>query len=204
MATFTATLRVRGFAELDRSLSRLPDIVEERIMRDALEASGDIILKAAQENIHSRTGKTAADIRMEIQQEKHDQFVAAVGGTFKGSTGRAYILRWLEFGTRPHAVVAGAPGRRDARRAIRALRSVNRPETAARLRRSIREGSVTFKRALKLPGGVLRASAQHPGTRSQSPLTRALVEQGDRALKVFGQTTWAGIRAWVPVIRAGG
>src|SRR5262245_42813224 len=107
MAAITVTVRVRGFQELDRALARLPDIVEERVVRDALEQSGGIILRAAQSNVDSRTGKTARDIRMEIQQPKHDEGVVAIGATTRGGAGRAHILRWLELGTRAHKIVAG-------------------------------------------------------------------------------------------------
>jgi HK97 gp10 family phage protein len=215
MATFEAKIEVRGLKELDRTLARLPDVVEEAITRKALEACGELIRLAAVNNIHSRSGRTAADIRAEVQQPKRDQGVVAVGGTFQGTTGRACVLRWLEFGTRAHKIVAGTQGRRDLRRALRALRVVSRLGHSARvqqellaraagIRRANREGGIRFKRGLKLGGGVFRASANHPGTVSQSPLTRALFENGERALKVYGETIWDGIKRAVPVIRAGG
>src|SRR4030095_7456954 len=110
MAAFTMQIEVKGVAELDRMLKRLPDIVEQRLMREALEVGGELVRKAAAANIHSRAGRTAADIKVEIQQPENDEGVAGIGGTFRGTVGRAFVLRWLEFGTPPHPLVGRSPG----------------------------------------------------------------------------------------------
>jgi HK97 gp10 family phage protein len=207
MAAVKATIHVKGLAELDRMLKRLPDIIEERIMRDALEVGGEMLRKAAVSNIHSRSGRTAADIKVEIQQPKNDEGVAAVGGTIRGGVGRAFVLRWLEFGTRPHIVLGGAEDRRQARKAARALRRIGNREAALALQRGLRSGAITMRRALKLPGGIFRASAGKKNPifmAAQSPLTRALIENFDDVLKVVGETTWKGIVRAVPTIKAGG
>jgi HK97 gp10 family phage protein len=204
MATFKATIEVRGLAELDRMMKRLPDIVEERIMRDALEVGGEVLRKAAVGNIHSRSGRTAADIKVEIQQPKEDQGVAAIGGTFRGKVGRAYILRWLEFGTKPHKVVGGAEDRRLARKAARALRRIGDKAAARAFQLGLLRGDIKVRRALKLPGPIFRRSANSPGMASQSPLTRALIDNFDRTLKLVGETIWKGIVRSVPMIKAGG
>jgi hypothetical protein len=196
MAAITATIQIKGLRELDAILSTLPDAVEEWITFDALTASGALIRKAAQDNINSRTGRTAADIRAEVQvMPTQHQGVVAVGGTRMGRTGRAHVLRWLEFGTKskPGKILAGASGRREGRRAVRALRAIGRGELAAALRRGLREGSVTVKRAMTLPGGLLRASVKHRGISAQSPLTRALLDHADAALKMYKDTMWRGI-----------
>lgn len=196
MANLSASIQIRGLKEIDAALRGLPDEVSGPIIESALAEAGEVIRRAAVENIDSRTGKTAADLRVEVQIEAaNNQGVAAVGGTSKGSTGRAHVLRWLELGTKPHKIVAGAQDRRDARRAARALRSIGDRNAATALRRGVRDGSIRVRRALSLPGGVFRAAVSHPGSRPESPLTRALAEQGNRAIAVFRERLWQGIVA---------
>lgn len=197
MPPVTASIQVRGLKQLDALLARLPDEVEGAIMEAALREAGEVIHRAAQDNIRSRTGRTAADLRMEVQVEPgRRQGVAAIGGTRKGTTGRAHVLRWLEFGTKAHVIVAGEQDRRDARRAARALRAIGETGAARALRRGVRAGTIRTRRALKLPNGLFRAIANHPGMRAQSPLTRALAEQGDTALRVFRDGLWSRIVAF--------
>lgn len=43
------------------------------------------------------------------------------------------------------------------------------------------------KRALKLPGGYIRAAAEHPGTKGQPYLTKALAESGPEVERMFRQ-----------------
>jgi hypothetical protein len=196
MAEFAASINVRGLRELDAALRQLPEDVAGAIMADALAAGGDVVRVAAAGNIHSQTGKTAADIRVEVQNEPAKlQGAAGVGGTRRGRDGRAHVLRWLEFGTsdsKKGPIRAGAQDRRDARRAVRALRSIGDRAAASALRARILEGT-GVRRALKLPGGIFRASATHHGIKGQSPLTRALAEAGDHAIKVFRDSLWRGI-----------
>lgn len=194
---FEVSFKVRGFAALDRALARLPDEVEDAISEAALREGGRVILAAAQANINSRSGRTAADLRMEVQVEPaRQQGIAAIGGTRTGRTGRAHVLRWLEYGTGEHPIVAGRPGQRLARRAGRALRAIGERAASLELRRAIREGRVTFKRALKIPGFPLRASALHRGSRAFSPLTRALGENAEPALKAYKNEIWRGVVAY--------
>lgn len=198
MAAFEASIQVLGLKELDAALRALPVEVAGPILVDALTVTGDLIRQAAAGNIHSRTGATAADIRVEVQSQPAEASgVAGIGGTQKGRSGRAHVLRWLEFGTKPHAVIAGAQDRRDAQKAARALRRLGDTAAAAALRRGLRAGTITTRHALKLPGGLFRASAgkKNPiSARAQSPLTRALAENSDRAIKVFADRLWEGIR----------
>ena len=197
MAQLTASIHVRGLKELDAALAKLTDEVTERIMGQALAAAGEVIRRAAADNIDSRTGRTAADIRMEIQQPAPTEGVAAIGGTVRGTTGRAHVLRWLEFGTRSASkpIVAGARARRVLKTKIRRAIRNRDIESAITLAKGAK-----IKRALALPWG-LRASAKHRGIKPEAPLTRALAEHGDRALKVFRDTLWAGIVATAQRVR---
>jgi len=196
MAAFSGSIQITGFRELDAALRALPIEVAGPIMEDSLAEAGEIVRRAAVANIHRRTGATAADIRVEVQnQPAKTQGVAGIGGTRKGNGSRAHVLRWLEFGTKPHVIVGGAGDRRQARKAGRALRSIGNAAAAAKLRADLRSGAVTTRRALKLPGGAFRALVHHPGMKNQSPLTLALADSGDKALKAFRDSLWAGIAA---------
>src|SRR5437667_8508169 len=102
MAEIVASVQIHGLRELDATLRRLPDEVAGPIITTALTEAGETIRNAAAGNIHSRTGRTAADIRVELQvHPEQASGVAAIGGTL-GQAGRARILRWLELGTRAH------------------------------------------------------------------------------------------------------
>lgn len=196
MAEVFASIKVQGLEELDAALRDLPDEVSGPIMQSALLAGGEVIRKAAAANIHSRTGRTAADIRVAVQvQAERAEGAAAIGGTVKGKTGRAHILRWLEFGAKPHKIVAGKKSRRQARKAARVLARLD-VAAALAFAKGISSGRFTHAKALKLPGGIgPKASANHPGIAPQSPLTRALADQGERSIRIFIDVLWSGISA---------
>jgi len=202
MAQIVAGIQIIGLEQLDAILRDLPDHVSGPIMHDALTAAGGFIRDAAAGNIHSRSGRTAADLRVEVQTKPAQASgVAAVGGTVTGTTGRAHVLRWLEFGARGKRhggqgwpIVAGKKSRRDFKKALKALSRLD-VGAAVAFRKGLASGRFRHAKSLKLPGGIFRASAKHPPLSPQSPLTRALAEQGDRAIAVFRDRLWAGIRA---------
>lgn len=206
MAEIRRAVAVHGLPELDAALKALPVEVASLLMEQALTAAGTFIRDAAAANIHSRSGRTAADLRVEVQVDPAgNQGAGAIGGTTAKKTGRAYVLRWLEFGAGPHVIKAGEPERRQGRRVIRALRRAGDLEAVAAIRLGLRGGQIRVKRALRLPGGIFRAAVNHPGVTPQSPLTRALAEQGAQAIRVFQDTLWAGIErfaARVPKVKA--
>jgi hypothetical protein len=197
----TATLEIKGGAELDAMLRKLPEDVAGPIMQAALAAAGDVVRLAIATNIHSRTGKTAADVRVQVQIHPEDNAgVAGIGGTRKGGDARGWVLRLLEFGARGKKkggkgwdIVGGETDRRLARKAQRALRKTGNAAAAAAIREGLATGSITARRALKLPGNIFRARAHHPGFAGQSPMTRGLAESAGRVLDVFRRMLWEGI-----------
>jgi hypothetical protein len=205
-----ASLTVRGLDELDAMLRTLPDEVAGPIMQAALTAAGELIQRAAAGNVHSRTGKTAADIRVQVQvHPEQASGVAAIGGTRRGADARGWVLRLLEFGARgkKHGnkgwdIVGGSTDQKLARKAIRALRRTGQATAAAALRFGVSEGDISTRRALKLPGNVFRARAHHPGFAPQAPLTRALAESASAAVEVFSTTLWQRLTQHVDTVRA--
>jgi hypothetical protein len=212
MAELTATIEVRGLDALDAMLRALPQEIAGPILRDALAAAGEVVRAAAAANIHSRSGKTAADLRVQVQVHPEDASgVAAIGGTRAGPTARGYVLRFLEFGARGKRhggrgwdIKGGTSDKRLAAKAVRALRRTGQGAAAAALRRGLRTGDITARRALKLPGNVFRTAVHHPGYAAQSPLTIALAESGSRALEVFKTTLWNRLAAAVDRRRVAG
>lgn len=192
MASLTASIEIQNLDTLDDWLRQLPLDVSTTIMRDALGAGGEVIRSAAAANIHSRTGATAADLRVEVQV-KDVAGAAAVGGTSQGTKGRNHVLRWLEFGTKAHVITPNRPSNRTIRRALSALDRA----AAAALSRGLASGQIRRgKGALAWRGGRHPIKGvKHPATAPQSPLTRAIAEHGDECIKVFTDSLWSGIIA---------
>jgi hypothetical protein len=189
MAEFTASVEVYGLKALDEALRQLPIEVAGPIMEAALRAGGEVIRAGAVQNIRSRTGATAADLRVQVQVQPPDAGAAGIGGTTKGRSARGHVLRWLEFGTKAHREVAGAKTRRIFKKVTRKLARVD-PAAAVML---IKRGSGAAH-ALAF-GGHVYGAVNHPGIAGQSPLTRALAEQGDAAIAAFRDRLWSGIVA---------
>lgn len=207
MADVSATFRVEGLASLDAALRDLSKEVAGPIMQTALEEAGEVIRREAANNIHSRSGRTAADLRVTVQVEpEKTRGVAAVGGTVKGRTGREYVLRFLEFGTLPHKIVGGSTDRKLANKATRALKRMGNKDAIKLLRGGIRSGDIKVRRALKFGGGagIFRRAVNHPGIAPQAPLTRALAEHGERATQVLMAAIWREIKATVARLPKGG
>lgn len=195
MAEITATITVQNLDTLDEWLRRLPQDVAGALMAEALKGGGEVVRAAAVSNIHSRSGKTAADLRVEVQVKPDEPAgVAAIGGSRQGKGGRAHILRWLEFGTKAHPIKPFRPSNRTIRKAVSGLAAIDRSAAAALL------SGLASGRIRRVKGGLFWRGAKHPlkglthpPTAPQSPLTRALAEHGDRAIAVWADTLWDGI-----------
>lgn len=163
MATVSATIKVRGVKELARAFDALDAEVRGPIMRNGLEAGGTIVKDAAVANIHSRTGLTAKDIRLDVHvSEEQSGGIAGVGAPT-----RSYILRWLEFGTKAHDIP----------------RKIKQAWRATKKRR----------RGLALASGTVRTRVTHKGIRPQAPLTAALADNANAALDAFGEVFRDGV-----------
>src|SRR5262249_19677773 len=113
---------------------------------------------ASAANIHSRTGKTARDLRVVVQEPENNEGAAAVG-----AAKRNYVVRFLEFGARGKktggqgwTIKGGATDTREARRAARALRVSGNPLGARTFTAALRSGSISVRKNLKLPNGLIR------------------------------------------------
>lgn len=156
---------VRGFDELDKALRDLPKEVQTRIMEPAIRAGGTIIKRGVVRRLHRRTGQTAAAIEVSTRTEGAVA-VASIGAS--AASKRAFVLNFVERGTRAHAIAATGK----------------------------RKGGQPVKRgplALAGRGFGPRRKVKHPGTAEQSPMRRALAEDGPAAVKVLGQELYDGM-----------
>jgi hypothetical protein len=158
----TVTIQVEGLTTIDAALRELPRALQHEILGDSLSGAGEVLSHGIAELIRSRSGKTVADLRVEVQVRDDDVAGAAAVGE---KASRTYVLRFLEFGTRPHLIpkknrtLRGAPAKHPA-----------------------------F-------GGRVFSRIHHPGTHAQAPMRLALANRGEEAIKVFAQRAWDGIVA---------
>jgi hypothetical protein len=165
MAT-TATIEVQGLETLELALRNLEEGVRGPILEEALFAAGDVLRRGIVEKLHGQSGRTAHDVRVEVQLNAVEVSGAAgIGGTI-GKQGRGHILRFLERGTAAHVIP----------RQTRAVRRAGRP------RKMLSFGGKAFVRV------------NHPGMRAQAPMRLTIASHGPASITQFGKTAWEGIR----------
>lgn len=151
---------VRGLRELDEAMRKLPVALQEQMMQPALLAGGETLRKGMQRRVPRRSGATSGSI------EVTDPKVGPRSGTVKvGSTKRAYVLRFLEFGVKTHAIVAA--GLRKGKRASWGKRAL---------------ASQSF--------GPKARVKQHPGVRAQHPMQQTVEQDGPAAVRAFGTSLY--------------
>jgi hypothetical protein len=168
MAT-TATIEVQGLATLELALRDLEEAVRGPILQEGLLAAGEVLRRGIIEKLHGRSGRTAHDVRVEVQLNAAEiSGAAGIGGT-TGKGGRGHILRFLERGTAAHVIP----------RQTRAVRRAGRP------RKMLSFGGKAFVRV------------NHKGIRAQAPMRLTIASHGIASITQFGKTTWAAIRRTV-------
>lgn len=92
---------VRGLAELQSVLDRVPVKIERNIMRGALRAGMNAIKPVAQSNIHSVSGLLARGLKVGTR---------ARGGTvtsnLKATGPHGFVAKFIEYGVKPHTIAA--------------------------------------------------------------------------------------------------
>lgn len=106
MAEPSASIEVSGLDTIDAALRALPAAMQQTIMAEALQAAGELLEGVVIENIHSRSGDTARSFRVTVDVRPND----VAGRAVVGPTGkRAYVVRFLEFGTKKHPIPKRRP-----------------------------------------------------------------------------------------------
>jgi hypothetical protein len=181
----TVTVKVEGLATIDAALRELPLAVQGEILGDALKAGGEVIKRDIGDRIHSRTGRTVADLRVGVEIKPGELAGRAIiGGQFGKEKGlRGFILNFLERGTKPHVIPKPTKGPRIT--LTFGGRSITRRGQAPKAK-----GPMAF-------GGKVFSKIKHPGIRAQAPMRIAIAESGERAIAAFSRAAWDGIVKFV-------
>lgn len=87
---------VEGFKELNKALKIFPENVERRILRSMAQAGGQVVVKAARENVPVKTGKLKKGI---IRRSKKGPKTAGRVEVSVGPSQDVFYGMFLEFGT---------------------------------------------------------------------------------------------------------
>jgi HK97 gp10 family phage protein len=166
------TFEARGLRELEAALRKLPVDFQTDMLKPALEAGGEVLKRGMVQRVPRRTGATSGQIEARADVGK-TAGVATVGILEGGKTGLAYRLRFIEFGTKAHQVVATA---------------FQRTKKGRR-----RAGG---KRALAAPGFGPRVKVEIPAISAKHPLARTIEEDSPRAIFAFSKSLYEALRAF--------
>lgn len=126
-----------GIREAQAAIMALGEPFSTPVLEEALKKAGKPIAEDTARRIHKLSGLTAEDIGVAVSKEGREEGVATVlVGAHGGRGGRAFILRFLEFGT---AFMAARPALRPAWDAARG----SYPETV------LRELRAAYERGIK-------------------------------------------------------
>lgn len=160
-------VRVNGLADLQRVLDTLPVKMERNVMRSALRAGAQVVLKGAQANINDDTRDLSQSLRVSTRARR-----GVVTASVKTDL---FYAKMVEFGTAAHFI------------------SVNEEAKPSRLtRRGYRTYSIStindmVKRGSLVIGGVfVGRSVSHPGARPHPFMRPALDSEAQRALEAVG------------------
>lgn len=95
----TDLVNVKGLAELQAFLDQLPAKMEANIMRSAMRAGANVILKEARANVPAKTGLLRAGLRVSTNSRR-----GVVKATIRAGGKHAYIGKFVEYGTAAHFI----------------------------------------------------------------------------------------------------
>lgn len=95
-------VKLKGFAELQKALSELPDKIERNIVRSALRAAAKVTLEEAKRQVPVRSGKLRDSLRVSTRLVKGKPLATiTVGGNRKNAPFYAHLV---EFGAKAHFI----------------------------------------------------------------------------------------------------
>lgn len=95
----TDLIHVKGLSELQAFMDQLPAKIESNIMRSALRAGANVVLKEARANVPEKTGLLKSGLKVSTSR-KYGQVRAVVRAGGK----HAYIGKFVEYGTAAHFI----------------------------------------------------------------------------------------------------
>lgn len=178
VAVRTSGTSLAGADELRKALATLEAAARQQILEEAVAAGGEAIRASAADRVKDDP-QLAAAVAVKVTTTRAGRTVALIGIDKTVQKGflvsRAY---WREFGTRAHAIAAGALVKLRGRR--------GRP---ARTK--------SDKKVLASPQQVYGTRVQHPGFSARPFLRPAMDVDGPRALAAMAQTIRARIAALI-------
>lgn len=99
---------IEGLTELHAALSKLPEKVERKVLRSMVQAGGQVVVKAARQNVPVDSGELKKGI---VRRSKKGKKVAGQVEVSVGPSTDVFYGRFLEFGT---AHIAARPFLRPA------------------------------------------------------------------------------------------
>jgi hypothetical protein len=178
------TLKIDGLDTIEAALKTLPRKVQNVVLGQALAAGAEVIREGVAEKIHSRTGKTAADLHVRVQVKPDDVAGAAAVGAHRGKGGRDFVMHFLEGGTKPHTEPKKDKGQK-VTVILGGQRKTRRFEPGAKAKLAF--------------GGKVYSRVRHPGTHAQAPMRRTVADRGIAAVNAFGRKAWEGIRTHMEI-----
>lgn len=98
-------IKVKGLAELNAFLQQLPAKLEANVLRGALRAGAVVIRDEAKAHAAVHTGALRDGIKVSTRSRR-----GRVTASVKAGGPHGYLAHWLEFGTKPHRIVAKGKG----------------------------------------------------------------------------------------------
>lgn len=97
------TAKWEGLDEAMRAIRGLNEVAAPQVLEAALRTVGEPMAEEMAARAPRRTGKTAEDIRVAVSRDEAERNgVALLIGARGGKKGRAYVARFIEFGTAHH------------------------------------------------------------------------------------------------------
>ena len=93
-----------GMSHLMRVLRRIPEDTKDDL-RENIRFAADRILREARRRVTPMSKNTASALRVVITRKGMTARVGIIG---QRARKKAFVYRWLEFGTAPHSLKAGA------------------------------------------------------------------------------------------------
>jgi HK97 gp10 family phage protein len=160
-------VRINGLSDLQKVLNELPVKMERNVMRSALRAGAQVVLKGAQANINDDTRALSQSLRVSTRA-KRGQVTATVKTDL-------FYAKMVEFGTSQHFITVDEDARpgRITRRGYRSY-------SISTLNDMVKRGS------LVIGGAFVGQSVAHPGARPHPFMRPALDSEAGRALEAVG------------------
>ena len=155
----TATIAVKGLAELDKVLKSLPVDIERNVLRGALRAGQKVVQQAAVFNAPVQSGALRQSIKVKLNSRAQKRGIVRMD--LKAGDKMAWYSHIIEFGSGSRYTGTG--------------RSVRKPYT---IKPKKQPGALLF-------GGKVRETVTHPGVKPRLFMTRAAQKLDGPALDAF-------------------